>query len=724
MTPAATKARIDSTKERFEQCRVLDAKLHVNADAATKASYAYFTDREFERCEEAYDAALDYLHEQLEEILPLVDASVNVSRAVDFPSHAALNLPKVTLPNFDGSYEKWESFRDRFYAMIICETSLSPVQRLHHLLSCLRGEASASIEHLALTSENFDVAWQILSSRFENKRRLISTHLNKLFTLPNVTAKSAPEMRALRDKVNAAIAALRNLARPVDQWSDILVFLITQKLDQSSREAWELKLGSSVYYPTYAEIDAFMDARIRALDSILPYATEKPTDFAAKIKSKSKAIASHTASATKLSCPVCAAPHLLYQCSEFLNKTPSQRHELVKRCKRCLNCFSAKHQAKECTSPHTCKQCQKKHHTLLHFPDNTQSAADAPTSPPKIEASTVDVVSHVVAKSISPTQPIFLVTARVRVYSEQGRFHTVRALIDQGSAASFMTENLGQSLRIPKVRTSINVTGIGETHTSVRQAALITISPSASNTPAYSIAALILKSLTRYLPNRRNVRIQWPHLKDLNLADRDFAGSDRIDVLIGADLFGSLILDGVSKGAANEPIAQNTVLGWIVSGPTEGERHDQRIDVHHASVDEDLDYNIQRFWEVEEIPHTAQLTPEDQACEDHFLRTHYRNPDGRYVVRLPFKKGPHLNRRISPLGPSKLPPIGRPPKAGILNTDIIIEKGTPIYISLYGLGVDPRFWDEPEVYNTDRFAEGNAIPDTYMTFGMGPRMCV
>ncbi|XP_011646572.1 cytochrome P450 6k1-like [Pogonomyrmex barbatus] len=63
-------------------------------------------------------------------------------------------------------------------------------------------------------------------------------------------------------------------------------------------------------------------------------------------------------------------------------------------------------------------------------------------------------------------------------------------------------------------------------------------------------------------------------------------------------------------------------------------------------------------------------------------------------------------------------------KFQIPNTDITIEKGTPIYISLYGLGVDPRFWDEPEVFNPDRFAENKNIPDAYMPFGSGPRMCV
>lgn len=60
----------------------------------------------------------------------------------------------------------------------------------------------------------------------------------------------------------------------------------------------------------------------------------------------------------------------------------------------------------------------------------------------------------------------------------------------------------------------------------------------------------------------------------------------------------------------------------------------------------------------------------------------------------------------------------------IPGTDIIIEKGTPIYISLYGLQEDPKFWQAPEVFNPDRFAEGEPVPDAYIPFGTGPRMCV
>lgn len=96
-----------------------------------------------------------------------------------------------------------------------------------------------------------------------------------------------------------------------------------------------------------------------------------------------------------------------------------------------------------------CKQCQKKHHTLLHFsesfkwPDDNVSSS---SSIPKIEAFTSDVVSHIVAKAISPQQ-ILLAIAWVRVYSVHGRFQINHALIDQESASSFMTENLTQSSR-------------------------------------------------------------------------------------------------------------------------------------------------------------------------------------------------------------------------------------------------------------------------------------
>lgn len=47
---------------------------------------------------------------------------------------------------------------------------------------------------------------------------------------------------------------------------------------------------------------------------------------------------------------------------------------------------------------------------------------------------------------------------------------------------------------------------------------------------------------------------------------------------------------------------------------------------------------VRRFWESEEPPRSAlPLTADEQECEDHFVSTHERLPDGRFQVRLPLR---------------------------------------------------------------------------------------
>ncbi|KAJ6645702.1 Cytochrome P450 6k1 [Pseudolycoriella hygida] len=60
----------------------------------------------------------------------------------------------------------------------------------------------------------------------------------------------------------------------------------------------------------------------------------------------------------------------------------------------------------------------------------------------------------------------------------------------------------------------------------------------------------------------------------------------------------------------------------------------------------------------------------------------------------------------------------------IPGTDVIVERGTPIYISLYGLQQDERYFKNPDVFDPDRHIENRSISEAYIPFGIGPRMCV
>lgn len=86
--------------------------------------------------------------EHLEELEPPVspNQSLDQSRVSTITSSAfSLNhLSPIKLPPFDGKYEEWESFRDRFTSLIIDNNDLSDFARMHFLTSCLKDLLSVS----------------------------------------------------------------------------------------------------------------------------------------------------------------------------------------------------------------------------------------------------------------------------------------------------------------------------------------------------------------------------------------------------------------------------------------------------------------------------------------------------------------------------------------------------------------------------------------------------
>lgn len=60
------------------------------------------------------------------------------------------------------------------------------------------------------------------------------------------------------------------------------------------------------------------------------------------------------------------------------------------------------------------------------------------------------------------------------------------------------------------------------------------------------------------------------------------------------------------------------------------------------------------------------------------------------------------------------------------DSDLIIRNGTPIIISLLGIGRDARYFPEPERFWPERFQENVKQYDenAFIPFGEGPRMCI
>lgn len=270
LTPAKIRTRIASLKENWTQFRNGHASLLSTIPATEQATLNYFQSDSFESTEDVYQTTWEYMTECLEQLEPVVshEHSFNASHAnLDASSLSQSHMPKIHLPPFDGSFSDWESFRDRFSALIIKNASLSNFARMHYLASSLKGRALDSISNIAITADNFQLAWDTLISRFENKRRLIASHFATLFGLSVINKESAPDLQLLCDKYNIAVASLKSLGRtPSDLWDDFLVYSLSQKLDSATRKAWNLKTSDADNPPSYDNLIRFLSSRIRALE--------------------------------------------------------------------------------------------------------------------------------------------------------------------------------------------------------------------------------------------------------------------------------------------------------------------------------------------------------------------------------------------------------------------------------------------------------------------------
>lgn len=137
--------------------------------------------------------------------------------------------------------------------------------------------------------------WNLLIKQYNNKRRLIHEHIHALHTLLRVQ-QFVNKLAALFDKATMTIQAIKNLGCSVHHWNDLFVYFIVQQFDQSTREAWEIKIGNTREYPAYMKLDSFLATRIRAYFCCL---------VISNIEIEQIIRESHTAIAVATVCPAC-----------------------------------------------------------------------------------------------------------------------------------------------------------------------------------------------------------------------------------------------------------------------------------------------------------------------------------------------------------------------------------------------------------------------------------
>lgn len=116
-----------------------------------------------------------------------------------------------------------------------------------------------------------------------------------------------------------------------------------------------------------------------------------------------------------------------------------------------------------------------------------------------------------------------------------------------------------------------------------------------------------------------------------------------MDIIIGANHYGSVVKPQIIRGDTTSPVAQLSIFGWILIRPVNvansASVHSHQITAHQQDALNEL---LTKFWEQEEVSSTAQimLTSAEEECEAHFQATHIREISERYIVQIPFSSSP------------------------------------------------------------------------------------
>ncbi|XP_073814312.1 uncharacterized protein [Musca autumnalis] len=234
---------------------------------------------------------------------------------------------------------------------------------------------------------------------------------------------------------------------------------------------------------------------------------------------------------------------------------------------------------------------------------------------------------------------ILLGTAVVQIQF-QGLTYFVRALIDSGSQGTFVSEKIFHRLKLPFRQIEAEISGLnGVTSAKSKKLVSFSICSRFNSESKVNINALVVPQLSGNLPSKSITENMFIDLPKLQWADPKFNKSDRVDMLIGADIFNQILLENVQRNICGSLIAQETIFGWIITGPVPTIPPVSSFSTTIAFSEADnLEKLLKRFWEVEDMPKTTIKSASDEFCEKLYSKTTKRNEDGRYVVSLPFKE--------------------------------------------------------------------------------------
>jgi len=141
LTPELVQSTLSVLETRWAKFEAQHDKLYAESGTELRR-HEYFSKDFVSQVEDIYAqqrATILELEKSLTTAAPVAEARVEETRV-----SSRTTLPRIQLPQFSGKYEEWPAFRDLFRSIVSRDKAAAPVEKLHYLRTCLKGEATDS----------------------------------------------------------------------------------------------------------------------------------------------------------------------------------------------------------------------------------------------------------------------------------------------------------------------------------------------------------------------------------------------------------------------------------------------------------------------------------------------------------------------------------------------------------------------------------------------------
>ncbi len=567
-------------------------------------------------------------------------------------------LPKISIPDFSGDIREFQNWKNLFVNLVHDNPDISTIQKLYYLKSVLKGDASALIRDLELSERSYAETWKHILDRFENRRVVIRTYFSDLLAIQPI--KSEHEIRSLLDKTNTIVRGLRINGEDVQAMYSFLAFFVATKLDKITRRDWENSIVDNSKHPSYSQLEKFLANRSFSVED---HHVPKPKVEKADKVDGTKQVKNFDRKATFVNvdqkCVMCNGAHELRTCQQFLSHSTFDRFKLAKANRLCINCLQSGHIVSECKSGN-CHHCNLHHHSLLHHnsqkqlntnpnqPTNSphsQPIHVSPTPTPSTSTSSSVPSNSLPNSSISTnansqvtlstllekSQFMILPSAVVRVVVG---LHWVRAriLLDSCSQPTLISESFVRKHNLSVTNAYSQVHGLGNSVQSSHFTNLTLVSRYGME--KLTITADVIPEIPFNISKSviADASLQFASYK-LKFAEMDtpFIG---VDIIIGVQHHERCFYD--EHRFVGDLCIRSSKFRWVILGPLQDNSSNSFANSSFMNL-YNIEDNLQKFWQIEELPQDSSTTSEHDLCVQHFRETMVRNSCGQFVVCLPFK---------------------------------------------------------------------------------------